>query len=288
MAIGDFHLHSTASDGVRPPVWVVETAAARGVRYLALTDHDTTAGIQEAVQTAGRLGLGFVPGIEISAEYGGQDVHLLGFGIDVESAALQEFLAWQRDGRGRRMEASVELLAKHGVAVDLARVQEIAEGASIGRPHLARAMVEAGYVDSVQEAFDTWLAEGRPGYVGRERLAPREAIDLIHRAGGAVFAAHPVFLGDDYADVIRELAPMGLDGLETYYKHYDKATVAAHEALATDLGLAMSGGSDYHGLGNPNDREIGDIPFPDEAVQRFLDFLSGRGVTMMTVGGTRC
>ncbi|GAB4325159.1 MAG: PHP domain-containing protein [Dehalococcoidia bacterium] len=288
MATGDFHLHSAASDGVRSPTWVVETAAARGVRHLALTDHDTTAGLDEAKRAGERLGLGFVPGIEISVVHQGRDVHLLGFGIDVGSVALQDFLSWQRDGRVRRMEATVELLAKHGVTIDFERVRAIAGGASIGRPHLARAMMEAGYVGSVQEAFDVWLAEGQPGYVGRERLAPREAIDLIHRAGGVAFAAHPVFLGDDYPERIRELAPMGLDGLETYYKHYEPETVAAHEELATSLGLAMSGGSDYHGLGNPNDREIGDIPFPDEAVEAFLAFLARRGVHMTQAGGTPC
>lgn len=288
MAVGDFHLHSTASDGVRSPTWVIETAAARGVRHLALTDHDTTAGLTEAQEAAHRLGVGFVPGIEIGADYRGRDVHLLGYGIDPDSPSLQAFLGWQRDGRARRMELAVERLAEHGITIDLGRVRAIAGGASIGRPHLARALVEAGYVGSVQEAFDSWLAEGQPGYVARDRLGPQEAIEVIHRAGGVAVAAHPLFLGEAYAEIVRELAPMGLDGVETYYKHYDPDTVAAHERLAASLGLAMSGGSDYHGLGNPNDREIGDIPFPQDAVEAFLRFLTERDVHMIPAGGTRC
>lgn len=285
MARGDFHLHSTASDGVRAPAWVVETAAANGVRTLALTDHDTTAGLAEAGAAAEAAGLRLLSGIELSADLDGLDVHLLGFGFDVAHAPLQEYLAEQREGREGRMRRVVRALADHGLPLDPERVLAIAGEASVGRPHIARAMVEAGHAASVADAFDRWLGNGRPAHVTRERLSPTDAIALLHEAGGAVFAAHPIYLGEDSDDIVRALAGAGLDGIETYYKHYDAETVAAHHALALELGLAESGGSDYHGLGNPNDREIGDIPFADEDVAAFLSFLEERAVPGLALAG---
>jgi predicted metal-dependent phosphoesterase TrpH len=277
MAKGDFHLHSTASDGVHSPAWVMERAAANGVRVVSLTDHDTTAGLAEAQAAANRLGLRLVPGLEMSTDLGKLDVHLLGFGIEVESKALQDFLAWQRETRLGRARKVVENLREHGLELDLERVFEIAGEATVGRPHIARALVERGYVASVQEAFDLWLGDGKPGDVDRPKLSPKDAIRLIHENGGVAFIAHPVYLGE-YATVIAELAGDGLDGVETYYKHYDQETVEAHAEVALKLGLARSGGSDYHGLGNPDDRDIGDIPFTDEQVDEFLAFLERAGV----------
>ena len=285
MAIGDFHLHSTCSDGVRSPTWVMETAAANGVRTLALTDHDTTEGLPKARAAAEAAGLRLISGIELSVDLDGVDAHLLGFGFDTGHGPLQAYLSEQREGRVGRMKRMVRVLGEHGVTIDVERVQAIAGEASVGRPHVARALVEAGYVGSVAEAFDTWLGDGKPAHITRDRLTPAEAIALLHEAGGAVFVAHPVFLGENYEKAVAELAGMGLDGLETYYKHYDTETVAAHEALAEKLGLARSGGSDYHGLGNPNDREIGDIPFEDSAVAEFVAFLEERAVPGLAQAG---
>ena len=285
MAIGDFHLHSTASDGVRSPAWVMETAAANGVRTLALTDHDTTEGLPEARAAAEAAGLRLISGIELSVDLDGVDAHLLGFGFGTGHRPLQAYLSEQREGRVGRMKRMVRVLGEHGVTVDAERVQAIAGEASVGRPHVARALVEAGYVGSVAEAFDTWLGDGKPAHITRDRLTPAEAIALLHEAGGAVFVAHPVFLGENYETAVAALAGMGLDGLETYYKHYDTETVAAHEALAEKLGLARSGGSDYHGLGNPNDREIGDIPFEESAVAEFVAFLEERAVPGLAQAG---
>lgn len=277
-AIGDFHLHSTASDGVQTPTWVMETAAAHGVRTLALTDHDTTAGQAEAREAAARLGLALIPGIELSTDFGNADVHLLGFGIDEQDQQLQEFLAWLREGRLGRTRRMVQILADLGAPIAIERVFAIAGDATVGRPHVARALLEAGHVSSVQEAFDRFLGNGGPADVPREKLPPADAIAQVHRAGGMVFVAHAIFIGDNYPEVIEALAGWGLDGIETYYKHYTPEQVEAHRALGTRLGLALSGGSDYHGLGNPDDREIGDIPFPDAAVDAFLQALAAGGV----------
>jgi predicted metal-dependent phosphoesterase TrpH len=273
MAIGDFHLHSTASDGVHTPSWVIGTAAARGVQMLALSDHDTTAGLDEAAAAAKEAGLRLIPGLELSTDLGKADVHLLAYGFDRTSKPLQDFLQWQRDGRIGRTRRIVEILAEQGMPLDVARVFEIAGEATVGRPHVARALLEKGYVASVQEAFDQWLGNGKPADVDRPKLEPADAIRVVHENGGVVFVAHPVFIGEDYAAAIEQLRAWGADGIETYYKHYDPETVAAHAALAARLGMAASGGSDYHGLGNPDDREIGDIPFPDERVVEFVSFI---------------
>lgn len=273
MAIGDFHLHSTASDGVQTPSWVIGTAFARGVQVLALSDHDTTAGLDEAAAAAKVAGLRLIPGLELSTDLGKADVHLLAYGFDRTSKSLQDFLQWQRDGRIGRTRRIVEILAEQGMPLDVARVFEIAGEATVGRPHVARALLEKGYVASVQEAFDLWLGNGKPGDVDRPKLEPADAIRVVHENGGVVFVAHPVFIGEDYAAAIEQLRAWGADGIETYYKHYDPATVAAHAALAARLGMAASGGSDYHGLGNPDNREIGDIPFPDERVVEFVSFI---------------
>jgi predicted metal-dependent phosphoesterase TrpH len=278
MAKGDFHLHSTASDGVHTPTWVMEKAAANGVRVLALTDHDSTEGLAEARAAADRLGLRLVPGLELSTDLGKADVHLLGFGFDVSARPLQEFLAWQREGRLGRTRRIVEILHENGMPVELERVLQIAGDATVGRPHVARALMERGYVASVQEAFDLWLGNGKPADVDREKLEPADAIRVVHENGGVVFVAHAIFIGEDYPAALRQLAQWGVDGIETYYKHYTPELVTAHAALAAELGLAASGGSDCHGLGNPDDREIGDIPFPDDKVDEFVAYLESRGV----------
>lgn len=278
MAKGDFHLHSTASDGVHTPTWVMETAAAKGVRSLSLSDHDTTDGYEEARIAAERLGLRLIPGLEMSTDLGKSDVHLLGYGFDVEAKPLQEFMRWQREGRLTRVHTIVSILREYGMPITVERVLEIAGDATVGRPHVARALLEAGHVASVQEAFDLWLGNNKPADVNREKLEPIDAIKIVHENGGVVFVAHAVFIGEDYPEAIGQLARWGADGLETYYKHYTPEVVAEHEVIAERLGIARSGGSDYHGLGNPDDREIGDIPFPDEQVDAFLAFLESKGV----------
>ena len=278
MARGDFHLHSTASDGVHSPAWIMETAASRGVRLVSLTDHDSSEGLAEARAAADRLGLRLIPGMEISTDLGKADVHLLAYGFDVGARPLQEFAAWQREGRIGRTRRIVEILAEHGMPIDINRVFEIAGDATVGRPHVARALIEAGHVANVQDAFDRWLGNGKPADVNRPKLDPADAIKVVHENGGLVFIAHPVFMGDDYEPIIAQLAGWGADGVETYYKHYDEPTVGRHAAIAAKLGLGASGGSDYHGLGNPDDREIGDIPFPDDRVDAFVAFLESRDV----------
>lgn len=273
MAKGDFHLHSTASDGVRSPRWVVDRAARNGVRVLALTDHDTTAGLSEAGRAAKRRGLRLVPGIELSTDLGRADVHLLGFGFNILDRKLQEYLAWMREGRLGRVEKMVAILRDMGAPIAIERVFAIAGDATVGRPHVARALIEAGHVESVQAAFDRFLHNGGPADVPRPKLTPEDAIAEVHRAGGVVCIAHPGFIGEEWEAAVRQLAGWGADGIETYYKHYPPELVARIADLGRELGLALSGGSDFHGLGNPDDREIGNIPFADAAVDALLEFI---------------
>jgi predicted metal-dependent phosphoesterase TrpH len=240
--------------------------------------HHPPAGLAAAGRAADRLGLQLIPGLELSTDLGKADVHLLGYGFDAGAQRLQDFLRWQREGRLERVQTIVRILRENGMPIEVERVLEIAGEATVGRPHVARALVEQGHVNSVQEAFDLWLGNGKPADVNREKLIPVDAIQMIHDHGGVVFVAHAVFIGEEYPEAVEQLARWGVDGIETYYKHYDAETVRAHELIAARLGLAKSGGSDYHGLGNPDDREIGDIPFPDEQVDAFLAYLDRQGV----------
>ncbi|MCS7294355.1 MAG: PHP domain-containing protein [Chloroflexota bacterium] len=276
MALADFHLHSTASDGVHRPAEVVAAAARNGVRVLALTDHDTLDGLGEAAAAARSWGVRLVPGIELSTELGSRDVHLLALGIDVDRSDLHAFLAEQREHRVGRARRIVEVLRQHGIELDERRLFEIAGEASVGRPHVARAMLERGYVSSVQEAFDRWLGDGKPGDIPRPRLSPAEAIARIHDWGGIAVAAHPCFLGDGWESVLAELAAAGVDAMEVYYRDYPAEVVADLEVMADQLGLIRSGGSDFHGLRNPGERAPGDILFPDGWARRFVEFVEGR------------
>jgi hypothetical protein len=251
-------------------------AAAAGVLWMALTDHDTTDGLPVAAAAASVGGLRLMPGVELSTEMDGVDCHLLALGLRWDDPGWQGFLQQQRDGRRGRLEQMVKILGREQAEISIERVLQIAGEASVGRPHVARALLERGYVSSVAEAFERWLGNGKVADVPREKLTPREAIDHVHALGGVAVVAHPPFMGAGYAERVKSLAGWGADGLEVFYKHYGPETVAELGGIALDSGLATSGGSDYHGLGNPDDRPVGAIPFPDEEVRRFVAFCEDR------------
>lgn len=277
MSTGDFHCHSSRSDGTRSPSQVVDLAAARGVRVLALTDHDTLDGLPEAREAASRhAGMMLIPGVELSCDVPGTEVHMLGLFVDEANERFQSALARMRTARLDRAERIVGALSDLGAPIEWARVQEIAGDASIGRPHIARALVEAGHVDSFNAAFDSYLARNSPAYVERMRLEPAEAIELITDAGGLAVFAHPPFT-EGYESIAAELAEAGLFGMEVYYRAFPPEQVASLHTLAEQLGLVSLGGSDYHGLERPDEREPGDIPLPDEAVDTVLAAARARG-----------
>lgn len=271
MARGDFHLHSSHSDGILSPEDLVTKAAANGVETMALTDHDTTAGVQAAVAAGEAAGVRVIPGVELSADLpDGGDAHILGYFASVDDPALQDQLGRYRDGRmqrGRTMLAKLETL---GMPLSWDRLLEIAGEAAVGRPHVAQAMVERQYVASVREAFDRFLHTGGPADATRDKLLPAEALALIARSGGIAVLAHPSFLPDP-PSAVAALAPLGLHGLEVFYKNYSGDEISRFAALAEQHKLIPLGGSDYHGI-HDDEREPGDIPLPDDVVAAFLAF----------------
>jgi predicted metal-dependent phosphoesterase TrpH len=273
MAKADFHNHSTASDGKLTPTQIVDLAHANGVRIFALTDHDSTEGIAEAKVAAARHeGFILIAGVELSTDIEGDEVHVLGYFTDeqLRNEDLQTELARFRAGRFERGKAMVEKLIALGKPISWERVLEIAGEASIGRPHVAQALVEAGHVATIPEAFEKYIGRDGPAYAEREKMTPEQAIETLHRYGAPAVMAHPTFTKSSDV-VLPELVKRGLDGMEVYYKNYDEETVARLAAKAKELGILPLGGSDYHALNNPGEREPGDIPLPDRIAKDFLE-----------------
>jgi predicted metal-dependent phosphoesterase TrpH len=244
----DLHLHTTASDGHCSPPELVDRASAAGLAVIAVTDHDTTAGVAEVQAHARRAGMLAIAGIEITAVDQHCDVHVLGYFFDPSNAALVEFLAAQRAVRTARVAAIGERLAALGLPVDLSAVLEEARretGRSIGRPKVAKAMIDAGYVADTREAFDKWLGTGCPAFIPRTGAVPEEVIAIVHHAGGIASLAHPGRTAIDAR--IHGLRNAGLDALEVYHSDHDSGAVTRYGQVARELGLLTTGGSDFHG-----------------------------------------
>ena len=244
----DLHLHTTASDGRLTPTELVGRVTAAGIRVLAVTDHDTTAGIDEAAAEAARQEVHLIPGIEITAVDRGRDVHMLGYFFDRQDPALARFLVSQRASRNQRIADMAARLEQFGMPVDVRPLLEDAQqpnSRSIGRPQLALAMIDAGYVTTTREAFDRWLGQGCPAFVERVGPPPAAVIDIVHRARGLVSLAHPGRTRID--EQIPALRDAGLDALEAYHSDHDESTARLYAQLAAQLGLLVTGGSDFHG-----------------------------------------
>lgn len=256
----DLHLHTTASDGTWSPEGLVRAAAEAGLAAIAVTDHDTTAAVRAAQGAGQRLGVEVLAGVELSLRADGQEVHVLGYGVDPDDPALADRLAVLRTRRAERTAAILSLLAEHDRPLEPARVQAIAGRGSIGRPHVARAMVERGYVGSISEAFDRWLAEGRPAFVARAAVPPADGMAWIREAGGVSVLAHPGLLKDDR--IIPELAALGLVGLEAYHPSHPPEDVIHYLRQAEEHGLLVTGGSDCHGPGGKDQVLLGRVKLP--------------------------
>ena len=262
----DLHTHSLRSDGALSPADLVKRAAARGVTIQALSDHDTLAGIAEAEVTGRDLGVRIIPATELNTESEWGDAHVLGYFIDPADAALEDRLRWLRSNRGRRIELMVEKLNALDYAVDLARVLEIAQGGALGRPHLAQALFEKGYVKSYDEAFDTLIAKDSPAYVARVGLTPLEAVTLVRTHGGVPSLAHPgTVIGLD--ELLPRLVAAGLAGIEAYYGEHSPRMTARCLDRARELDLVPTGGSDFHGRGE-HGVDIGGVFVPPEMIER--------------------
>jgi predicted metal-dependent phosphoesterase TrpH len=253
----DLHTHTIASDGTLRPRELVAEAAKRGVRVLAVTDHDSTEGLAEAIEEARRHPpLTIVPGIEINCDVEGAEIHILGYCMDYEAPWFQEFCRAQREERRARVYRMAERLAALGMPIDVERVFALVQEGSAGRPHVARVMVERGYVKTVREAFDKYLAADKPAHVRRKKLTPEDAVRLLRRAGGVPVFAHPGL--SDRDELVPALVAAGLMGIECYYSEHSATQRGAYVDLCRRYDLVATGGSDFHGpsvraavLGNP-------------------------------------
>jgi 3',5'-nucleoside bisphosphate phosphatase len=246
----DLHSHSNRSDGTLAPSEVMTLAARRDLAGVALTDHDTFAGLDEAAAAAEDLGLGFVPGIEFSAEHDGASLHILGYWVDPDDPGVNEELDRLTATRLRRGEMIVEKLRELGFDISFDRVREIAGGRTIARPHVAQAMVEAGIVASEREAFERYISDDGLAYVPKHALEPMEALRLIRSAGGACVLAHPgMWKGNGSVpnDVIERMAEGGMVGLEVWHPDHDDEARERYAALAARLDLVPTSASDCHG-----------------------------------------
>jgi predicted metal-dependent phosphoesterase TrpH len=254
-ALADFHTHTLRSDGILTPAELVAAVAATGVKLLAITDHDTLAGVRELrASGATPAGLEVIPGIEINTVVIDRDhvlegeVHILGIGVDPDDEALESALALQRDARRLRFEKMMGKLRHLGMPIEAAleTLPATTDEDALGRPRIARALIAAGHAVSVEDAFNRHLSHGRPAYVPREGLGPRAAIGAIRAAGGLASLAH-YSEAPDHLDFLRELIDMGLNGLEVHYRAFDPDTVRTMRRIATDYRLVWTGGTDYHG-----------------------------------------
>jgi len=275
----DLHSHSTASDGTLAPAEVARLAQRAGLSGWALTDHDTIGGVAEAAAESSALGIDFLPGIEISAEfpYPGT-MHILGYGVDPQSPTLHDLTRTLIEGRDNRNPKIVKRLQELNVAITMEEVENEAGGAVVGRPHIAAILHRKGYVSSIKDAFNKYLAPGGLAYFDKERLSPRRALEMILDSGGIPVLAHPVQLrqADDQqlGKVVRELIELGLAGLEVMHSDHTPELVAKYAAMADRFGLLKTGGSDFHGT-NKKDIELGNAR-GQRVPREFLDQLSKR------------
>lgn len=266
----DLHVHSTASDGRLSPTEVIREAAGRGLVYIALADHDSVDGIAAAKAAAQNLPhLTVIPGIEISTDIPQGEVHILGYFIDYTNPQLLAKLEDFKKSRLRRAQAMVAKLEGLGVHIAWQRVLELAGTSTIGRPHIAQAMLEKGCVPSFKAAFDEYLGHGKPAYVEREKMLPAEAVAIIVKARGLPVLAHPL-TSEDPEGLILELKPAGLVGLEAYYSDYTAEEVEGLVALAQKHDLIATGGSDFHGIEPDEETAIGGADVPLEAAERLI------------------
>lgn len=243
----DMHMHSTYSDGVRTPAELIDMAKTKGLAGIALTDHDSIEGFPELSAAAATANVEVMTGVELSCEYNGKDLHVLGYGVDFTNAPLQTLLRDFRGARERRGERIVEKLAEQGVHIEMSHVLAKAGNGALGRPHIAEALIEAGYVANHAEAFARFIGEGCAAYVDKFKMQPAQAVASVHAARGLAFVAHPGYYMEDY-DAFLHLIDQGFDGVEVFHPYHIPPVIKRLLELARDRGLLISGGSDFHGF----------------------------------------
>jgi predicted metal-dependent phosphoesterase TrpH len=267
----DLHIHTTASDGKFTPAEIVRKAAESGLTYIAICDHDSAEGIPSAQEAARDYpGLTVIAGVEINTDIPDGELHVLGYSFDTDNLELKMALERLRSSRVLRAQKMINKLRGMGIRIDFERVQELAGTGAIGRPHIAQAMLEKGYINNYKEAFLKYIGRGGPAYVEREKITPVQAVQLILKAGGVPVLAHPMTM-NNYQDLINELTPSGLLGLEVYYNSYSQDQIQELLRLSAKYDLLPTGGSDFHGLDVLNETPLGMVEVPLESALRLIE-----------------
>ena len=267
----DLHLHTTHSDGTLSPRQLVDLCASRGLKAIAISDHDSTEGIPEALAAATRHDVEIIRAIELSTDVPGAEIHMLGYFVNTDDHPFQDLLKKFRNGREDRGRKMVEKLNALGIDISWEQVERIADGASVGRPHIAQAMVERGYMKYKKDAFDQYLGRNGPAYVERMRLKPEDAVKVLVDNGALPVMAHPLYYERKDMTKLRttvaNLKDAGMVGLEVYYGEFSGEEVEMLKGLAQELGLVPCGGSDYHASGNPGEIQPGSAGPPMDSVE---------------------
>jgi predicted metal-dependent phosphoesterase TrpH len=277
----DLHLHTTASDGRLEPKDLVSLAVEVGLDVIAITDHDTIGGIKPALAAAEAFpSLMVIPGVEINTDVPNGEVHILGYFIDFTDQKLDVALQRLRDSREGRAQQMIDKLSKLGMNIELQRVFELAQGGSVGRPHVAQALLEKEYVASEKEAFDKYIGRHGPAYVERYKLLPAEAVRLVVDARGLPVLAHPADIGD-LKELVPKLKAVGLVGIEVYYRDYSSDVIAGLLKIARQYDLITTGGTDYHAFGDDSEVIIGGALAPAKSVERLLALADKRSLELL-------
>jgi len=269
----DLHAHTSASDGTYSPKELVTLAKSEGIEAIAITDHDTIEGVPEALEAGEKIGLEVIPGVEISIDHQPGSMHVLGLFLDIKNKKLIEYLTGLQTSRSSRNPKIIEKLNELGLAISMEDVQKISGGGQVGRPHIAAALLQDGYVSSNQQAFDKYLKKGAIAYFERNRLTREETVDMIHGAGGLVILAHPHTLGvngSSFSYLMSELKEVGFDGLEVFYNSHSQTDEDRLMKIVDKNGFIISGGTDFHGQNKPSIKlgvGYGNMAIPYEVLQ---------------------
>lgn len=260
----DLHLHTKASDGALAPEELVELASNLNLVTISITDHDNVEGIDAAVNAGKRRGVEVIPGVEMSSDLNGRDVHILGYFIDHHDQKLVQLLKRLREARQDRALKMVDRLREMGLDIYLREVIDMAGEGSLGRAHIAKVLLKKGYIHDIQEAFDRYIGRGMPGYVGKKAYSPAEIIAVIRSVGGVPILAHPGISNVD--DYISDFVVNGLQGLEAYHSEHSQEQTELYKNRAEEMGIIVTGGSDCHGLGSSRGLIIGSVYVPDKCL----------------------
>ncbi len=264
----DLHIHSTYSDGSQTPEEIAGEAVEKKLTAIAIADHDTVRGVMPAIEAASGSDLRVIPAVEISTEFQKTEVHILGYWIDLENDALHAKFVHVREARRRRANEIVGKLRQNGIEMTLDEVIAQSDGVSLGRPHVAQALLQKGYVRDMQEAFDRYLGRDKPAFVPRYKLSPYEAVEAIHQAGGCPVLAHPGLGVSDY--IIESLIEAGLGGIEGYHSHHSPSDTRRAIRFADENDLLVTGGTDSHGPKGSHPVEIAEIDIPDTCAEDLI------------------